>query len=161
VIYNDSNFFYNIVRNGDQTTVKYNFGNNGGSDTLDGVERLLFNYSAIALDIDGHGGQAYRLYQAAFGRTPDKAARLLDQGARQGQQPGARGRRVRQQRRVPQPQRRRRQRRCHLCQLLYNNVLHRAPDIGGQQYWFDALHNGATRADLLILQREAQKTRPR
>jgi len=40
-------------------------------DTLARIERLVFSDSSVALDIDGHGGQAYRLYQAAFNRVPD------------------------------------------------------------------------------------------
>lgn len=42
------------------------------SVTLDGVERIRFSDTALALDIDGHAGEVYRLYQAAFARTPDK-----------------------------------------------------------------------------------------
>ncbi len=44
-----------------------------GVDTLVGVERLQFGGGALALDTgaDGIGGKSYRLYQAAFGRTPD------------------------------------------------------------------------------------------
>jgi TorA maturation chaperone TorD len=37
------------------------------------VERLQFADVAVAIDIDGTGGQAYRLYQAAFNRAPDAA----------------------------------------------------------------------------------------
>ncbi|WP_296950364.1 Calx-beta domain-containing protein, partial [uncultured Massilia sp.] len=44
----------------------------GGTDLLSGVERLHFGDTSVALDIDGTGGQAYRIYQAAFNRTPDK-----------------------------------------------------------------------------------------
>ena len=40
--------------------------------TLDGVERIRFSDTALALDIEGHAGEVYRLYQAAFARTPDK-----------------------------------------------------------------------------------------
>ncbi|MBY0454950.1 MAG: DUF4214 domain-containing protein [Burkholderiaceae bacterium] len=43
-----------------------------GNDTLQDIERLQFADKKIALDIEGNGGQAYRLYQAAFGRAPDK-----------------------------------------------------------------------------------------
>jgi hypothetical protein len=43
----------------------------GGTDTLTGVERLVFADSALALDIDGNAGKAFRLYRAAFGRDPD------------------------------------------------------------------------------------------
>ncbi|NRR32300.1 DUF4214 domain-containing protein [Oxalobacteraceae bacterium] len=40
-------------------------------DMLFGVERLQFSDGAVALDIDGHAGQAYRLYKATFDRAPD------------------------------------------------------------------------------------------
>jgi hypothetical protein len=42
-----------------------------GTDRLVGVERVLFSDVAVALDVDGVAGQAFRLYQAAFARTPD------------------------------------------------------------------------------------------
>ena len=43
-----------------------------GTDTLNGIERLAFNGTErLAFDTDGVGGQVYRLYQAAFDRTPD------------------------------------------------------------------------------------------
>jgi hypothetical protein len=37
------------------------------------VERIQFSDSAIALDISGIAGQAYRIYKAAFNRTPDQS----------------------------------------------------------------------------------------
>ncbi|MBC7455843.1 MAG: VCBS repeat-containing protein, partial [Massilia sp.] len=43
-------------------------------DTLANIERVVFSDSAVALDIDGTGGQAYRLYQAAFNRVPHARA---------------------------------------------------------------------------------------
>ena len=44
-----------------------------GNDTLIGFKRVEFNDGTLALDIDAGdtAGQAYRLYQAAFARTPD------------------------------------------------------------------------------------------
>lgn len=39
--------------------------------TLQGIERLAFADQAVALDIDGVAGEAYRIYRAAFDRTPD------------------------------------------------------------------------------------------
>lgn len=42
-----------------------------GTDTLLNVERLQFSDATIGLDADGIGGQAYRIYKAAFNRTPD------------------------------------------------------------------------------------------
>ncbi len=44
-----------------------------GLDILAGIERLKFADGLFALDVgpDGIAGQAYRIYQAAFNRTPD------------------------------------------------------------------------------------------
>ena len=42
-----------------------------GEDTLVSVERLVFSDVTVALDLDGVGGQAYRIYKAAFDREPD------------------------------------------------------------------------------------------
>src|ERR1700730_43745 len=42
-----------------------------GVDTLNDVERLQFSDGVVAFDIQGNAGNAYRLYQAAFDRTPD------------------------------------------------------------------------------------------
>lgn len=44
-----------------------------GTDTLVSIERLQFSDIAVGFDIDGNAGEAYRLYQAAFNRTPDLA----------------------------------------------------------------------------------------
>ena len=48
-------------------------GSNIGTDTVIGFKRLEFSDGTLALDIDpgDTAGQAYRLYQAAFARTPD------------------------------------------------------------------------------------------
>jgi Ca2+-binding RTX toxin-like protein len=42
-----------------------------GTDTLTDIERLQFSDGTLALDTSGTAGQTYRLYQAAFARTPD------------------------------------------------------------------------------------------
>ena len=42
-----------------------------GLDTLANVERLKFADTAIAFDTSGVGGQTYRVYKAALNRTPD------------------------------------------------------------------------------------------
>lgn len=57
----------------EQTYVLYNKdGGNYGAVYLQSVERVHFTDRSLALDTDGVAGQAYRLYQAAFDRTPDK-----------------------------------------------------------------------------------------
>ncbi|WP_373990310.1 DUF4214 domain-containing protein [Duganella sp. BuS-21] len=149
VLYKEDDFFFRILRNGSQTEVKFPFGPTPGTDLLDGVERLLFRDSAYALDIDGNGGQAYRLYQAAFNRTPDSAGlgywiNAMDHGVslhqaakdfiastefsnRYGSAPNDDA----------------------FLTLLYNNVLHRDPDAAGKDYWLGAMHDGVSRAGVL------------
>ena len=50
-----------------------------GTDTLSGFKRLEFEDGVLALDTDpgDTAGQAYRLYQAAFARTPDMPGSCL------------------------------------------------------------------------------------
>ncbi|OEZ63764.1 DUF4214 domain-containing protein [Duganella sp. HH105] len=64
---------YTVTASGSDFVVTDNTGS-GGQDTLSGVERLYFSSgNAVALDIGRYqiGGEAYRLYQAAFHRAPD------------------------------------------------------------------------------------------
>ena len=42
-----------------------------GTDTVSNIERIEFADGTLAFDTNGNAGQAYRLYQAAFERTPD------------------------------------------------------------------------------------------
>lgn len=45
----------------------------GAVTTVPANARLRFADSSLALDLEGNAGQVYRLYQAAFARTPDQA----------------------------------------------------------------------------------------
>jgi hypothetical protein len=67
VVYSGSRAGFKVAKSATGFTV------NGaqGSDTLAQVERLAFSDVSVALDIDGIGGQAYRIYKAAFNRAPD------------------------------------------------------------------------------------------
>nr|WP_315249155.1 S8 family serine peptidase [uncultured Duganella sp.] len=116
---------------------------------LTSVERLQFSDKFVALDIDGSGGAVYRLYQAAFDRTPDMDGlgywmSAMDKGAALtsvassfvnsdefkqlfGEEPTD----------------------VELVNAMYQNVLHRAPDQQGEAYWIDSLKNGTTAADML------------
>lgn len=42
-----------------------------GNDVLIDVERIAFDDGTLAFDLEGSAGQAYRLYEAAFGRSAD------------------------------------------------------------------------------------------
>ena len=45
----------------------------GSLDAVTGVDRIKFTDGVLAFDTTGNAGQVYRLYQAAFARTPDTA----------------------------------------------------------------------------------------
>lgn len=114
-----------------------------GTDTLLNVERLKFDDGAIALDIGGMAGQAYRLYQAAFDRAPDQgglgywiaqrdagmgyvetAARFIDSNefrSLYGQATTT----------------------SAFVDAVYRNVLHRAPDDDGRAFYIGQIDSGS------------------
>ena len=123
---------------------------NGGHDSLINVERVQFSDGYMALDVDGNAGEVFRLYQAAFDR-PAEAAGMgywlwrmdngtsLDQMSLEftkqpefntfyGSNPSN----------------------ADFVTHLYANVLDRAPEGAGYDYWMNVLNtNGATRAQVL------------
>lgn len=113
-----------------------------GSDTLTNVERLQFANETLALDIGGDAGQAYRLYQAAFNRTPDNGGLkywigLLDAGVSLPTVGAAFIASAEFQKLYgssPSNE--------LFVTKLYDNVLHRAPDSGGYNYWVGLLNTG-------------------
>jgi hypothetical protein len=123
---------------------------NGTTQTLIDVERIAFADKTVALDIDGNAGAAYRLYQAAFNRTPDAAGlgfwiSAIDHGMSlrdvaqgfvgstefktiYGSNPSS----------------------LDFVTKLYQNILHRAPEGGGLAFWTGVLDNKtAGMADVL------------
>lgn len=69
MVYGGKRADYSVKKTADGFSVS----SGGVTDTLVNIERLVFGDAAVALDIEGTGGQAYRVYQAAFARTPDLA----------------------------------------------------------------------------------------
>ncbi len=155
VMYGDFGGIYDIVqRNGHAEVTRYG----ADTDILDGVERLYFQDKSIALDIDGVGGQAYRLYQAAFNRAPDLGGlgywiKVMDQGlsvrsaagffAASAEFQQLYGSNLSDDAYITQ---------------LYSNVLHRAPDEGGKAYWLKVMHDdGVSRGDALGFFSESQE----
>ena len=122
----------------------------GGADQLHGVERLLFADSAVALDIDGVGGQVYRLYQSAFNRSPDSAGlgfwmSYMDAGMSLRTAASAfvgSAEFARLYGSAPTD--------AEFVNLLYNNVLHRAPEPAGASFWLGHLAGGLSRTDALV-----------
>lgn len=137
VLYQAASSGYQITR-GQHTTVSYN----GGADVLSNVERIQFSDKTLALDISGNAGQAYRVYQAAFDRTPDNGGlkywlSVLDGGA--GLDTVASGFLGSQEFKTlygSAPSH------ADYVSRLYSNVLHRTPDQDGYDYWVNLLNSG-------------------
>jgi hypothetical protein len=121
----------------------------GNHATVSNVERLKFSDGMVALDVNGTAGQAYRLYQAAFDRTPDKAGlgywiAMLDKGmdlaqAAAGFASSAEFANLYGAHPTD----------AQFVQALYQNVLHRAGDSAGADFWMHALQSSVSRADVL------------
>ena len=110
-----------------------------GSDTLTNIERLKFADEAVALDISGIAGQAYRIYQAAFNRAADAAGlgywiSVMDSGATLNNI--AQGF-------VDSPEFKKlygtNPTNAQVVAKMYDNVLHRTPDQAGYDYWVGVL----------------------
>jgi len=147
--------YIQVTHNTDGSYTVYDY--TKGSDTLTGVERVLFSNDAIALDIDGTGGQAYRLYQAAFNRTPDNAgvgywiaamdkgtslATVADGFVRSQEFLNLYGSASSD---------------ADFVNLLYKNALHRDADAAGTSYWVDHLAHDTTRAQALAFFSESKE----
>lgn len=123
-----------------------------GALQISAIERIYFNDKAMALDVGAGeiGGMAYRMYQAAFNRTPDSSGLgywidKMDQGV--SLQAVAHeftsskeflsqyGAQISDAAYVTQ---------------LYANVLHRAPDQGGLDFWTGALKGAGARDEVLV-----------
>jgi len=115
----------------------------GANDSFSTIERVVFSDKAVALDIGSGevGGSCYRIYKAAFNRTPDEGglgywigqmdlgmdlvdvcARFIDSDefrAAYGTNPSN----------------------GEFLTKVYNNVLGRDPDSGGYDWWVDQLAN--------------------
>ncbi len=138
---------HTIMRTGDAVQIN----SVSSIDTLVNIERVKFADAAIALDVNGNGGQAYRLYQAAFDRKPDIGGLgywmgQLDQGksltdvawgfTHSDEFANLYGRNVSN---------------ADFVARLYANVLDRLPDAGGFSGWTKALDSGAwSREQVLV-----------
>ncbi|WP_436001158.1 DUF4214 domain-containing protein, partial [Rhizobium sp. LjRoot30] len=126
-----------------------NISGRDGMDRLSNIERVRFADGTLAFDTDGNAGQAYRIYQAAFDRTPDAAGltfwvKTLDAGkgllgAADGFVTSTEfqtlyGTNISNQAFVEQ---------------LYQNVLGRAGEEAGIDFWTDRMTNGVSRAEVL------------
>lgn len=140
---------FTVARSGTSVTVTDRTGANG-TDTLANIERIKFDDVAVAVDIDGNGGEAYRIYQAAFDRAPDLSGvgfwiSQMDSG--QSLESVAAGFMT-----STEFVNMYGANSSHLqfVQKLYQNVLDRPGETAGVNFWVGALDgNDASRADVL------------
>jgi len=127
-----------------------------GSDILQNVERLQFSDGTLALDISGTAGQAYRIYQAAFNRTPDAGGlgfwiKNMDGGVdlksvAQGFVDSAEFKTLY----GANPTN------AQLVSKMYDNVLHRLAEQGGFDFWVGVLdRHDASVAEVLAAMSES------
>lgn len=153
----------------DQSTNGFTVSSAGdGLDSLLGIERVKFADASFALDIEGNGGQAYRLYTAVLARAPDLGGlgfwidRLDKKIVYEGKVLDLRG----------------------VAGLflgsdeftatygdidtlsnetyvskLYQNVLHRPLDQPGYEFWVGALEQGISRAEILVAFSESNENK--
>lgn len=119
------------------------------TNTVVGIERVQFENGTLALDVKGSAGQAFRLYKAAFDRTPDSDGlsfwiKALDQGA---------SLRAVTQSFVDSAEFKRlyssATSNSDFVQKLYQNVLHRTGENSGVTFWVAQLDNGSSKAQVL------------
>lgn len=140
---------YTISRDGDGFRISARWG--GPADTLFRIDQVLFTQSGnvVALSLDGHLGQAYRLYTAAFDRAPDPGGlgfwlQMADKGvslnamargfidsAEFADLYGA----------APDD--------SAFVSALYHNILHREGETDGIAFWMGTLASGIDRAEVL------------
>jgi hypothetical protein len=150
---------YSIAKSGDTITVR---DSTGATDTLINVERVQFAGETLAFDTDGLAGAAYRLYQAAFDRAPDKGGLgywidELDAGkgdlawmannfiiSEEFKETYGTPSSVSNE---------------AFLELIYNNVLDRDPDAEGFAYWMAELNSGFARERVLASFSESVENR--
>jgi hypothetical protein len=150
VVYGKASSGYSISVAAGVITVR-DLGGADGVDTLTNVERVQFADQALAFDVSGTGGQAYRVYQAAFGRTPDKGGlgfwmSAMDKGASLlSVAAGFAGSAEFQSVYGANPTN------LAIVQKFYQNVLHRDGEAAGVAYWADVLDRKlATLPEVLV-----------
>ncbi|GGY13617.1 DUF4214 domain-containing protein [Massilia dura] len=121
-------------------------------DLLIDVERVYFSKSAdvMAFSLDGDLGQLYRLYQAAFDRTPDKAGLGYWTGLRDdGMALHAIAREFIASKEFTDLYGANSSN-AAFVEALYENALHRPGEAAGVTFWTGALDQGVDRASVLI-----------
>lgn len=134
-------------------TLRLTQADGSGSAQVDNVERVAFSDGTFAFDADGVAGQAYRLYQACFDRTPDAEGlgfwiKQMDAG--NVTLHGTAGHFLASAEFATVYGDPAELSDLNYLALLYANVLGRTPDAAGFDFWRTQQDNGISRADMLV-----------
>jgi serralysin len=140
---------YKISEKANSISVSDHVSGRDGVDTLLNVERVKFTDITKAFDIDGDAGQGYRLYQAAFNRTPDTSGltywvNQMDHGESLHDLAQAFASSQEYQSTFGLTSAFE-----NVIAKFYSNVLGRAPDAAGLAYWVSVGQSGTSIIDLL------------
>lgn len=145
-VYSGARAGYTVVHDGSGFSVTDAAGDHA---TLQNIERVQFGDGMVALDVDGTAGQAYRLYQAAFDRTPDKVGLgfwidVLDRGAplRDAARDFVGSQEFKDLYGANLSD-------AQFVDALYQNVLHRPAEGAGFDFWMSSLQV-VSRAEVLV-----------
>lgn len=117
--------------------------------TLSSIERLQFSDKVVGFDVNGNAGEAYRIYEAAFNRKPDASGlgywiAQLDKGATlKSVAEGFLGSSEFQKLYGSSPSN------ASFVDNLYKNILDRAGEKAGIDFWVGQLNSGVSRAEVL------------
>ena len=151
VRFNGTSALYTITDD-NQLNIEVYASGSGITHTLKNIERLQFDNGYLAFDTDGTAGTTFRLYQAAFDRTPDAEGmgfwlRHFDAGTITLQQMASYFIGSQEfESRYGNPESLQDD---VFLSSLYNNVLDRNPDQAGFDFWSDQQENGLSRAMIL------------
>lgn len=140
---------YTITRSATGIVIVDNVGTDG-RQTVSNPFRVDFSDISIAYDTGGNAGKAYRLYQAALNRRPDLEGmgfwiKALDSGVSLDQMAGGFTAASEFQKLYGTSPTK-----DQMIVAAYNNVLHRAPDTPGYDFWMEQLNKGMTIQALLL-----------
>jgi serralysin len=149
---------FTLAKSGNNFTLTDNTGALG-NDTLSNIERITFADRTIDFDTNGIAAKAFRVYQAAFDRAPDaggfgfwihtlgltssiqQVAAGFVSSAEFINVYGANASNA------------------SIITKMYNNVLHRAPEQGGFDFWVNVLNQGHPVALVLAEMSESQENK--
>lgn len=141
-----------VVLNTADDIISVNF-DNSYSDYLNNIERIEFSDVSVSFDISHSANSelVYRIYQAAFARTPDEGGFRFWEQYRDQLTPLQYAKEFRTSAEFAQKYGANVSNDKY-TETLYRNVLQREPDVGGLSFWQGVLNSGGLDRDQLLIE---------